>query len=123
MPGWNNLPFLAAREILAFLGVGTLYGLFIKYQAVALQSAAQARTFRNIALLHTVRPRAVLHHGRLGLRDDADAGLGQRDLRDVPLRQLLRHDAVGAGADRDGADAQAGADRPPGSTFSITSRS
>lgn len=51
MPGWNNFPFLAAREILAFLGIGALYGLFIKYQAVALQSAAQARTFRNIALL------------------------------------------------------------------------
>ncbi len=51
MPGWNSFPFLAAREILGFLAVGILYGLFIKYQSVALQNAAKARTFRNIALL------------------------------------------------------------------------
>jgi hypothetical protein len=51
MPGWNNLGFLAAREIIGFLIVGVLYGLFIKYQAVSTRSAAQARTFRNYALL------------------------------------------------------------------------
>jgi hypothetical protein len=51
MPGWNNLGFLAAREIIGFLIVGVLYGLFIKYQAVSTRSAAQARTFRNFALL------------------------------------------------------------------------
>jgi hypothetical protein len=51
MPGWNNLGFLAAREILAFFIVGVLYGLFIKFQAVSTHSAAHARTFRNIALL------------------------------------------------------------------------
>jgi hypothetical protein len=51
MPGWNNLSFLAAREVIGFCLVGTLYGLFIKYQAVSTQSAAQARTFRNYALL------------------------------------------------------------------------
>jgi hypothetical protein len=51
MPGWNNVGFLAAREIIGFLIVGTLYGLFIKYQAVSTKSAAQARTFRNVALL------------------------------------------------------------------------
>jgi hypothetical protein len=51
MPGWNNLKFLAAREVLGFLIVGTLYGLFIKYQARALKDATQARIFRNIALL------------------------------------------------------------------------
>lgn len=51
MPGWNDFGFLAAREIGGFCVVGVLYGLFIKYQAVALQSAAQARIFRNIALL------------------------------------------------------------------------
>jgi len=50
MPGWNNLGFLAAREIGGFLIVGTLYGLFIKFQAVSTRSAAEARTFRNIAL-------------------------------------------------------------------------
>jgi|ERR1022692_770868 hypothetical protein len=51
MPGWNNLRFLAAREILGFFIVGVLYGLFIKFQAVSTHNAAQARTFRNIALL------------------------------------------------------------------------
>src|ERR1022692_4541217 len=51
MPGWNNLGFLAAREIIGFFVIGGLYGLFIKYQAVSTQSAAQARTFRNCALL------------------------------------------------------------------------
>jgi hypothetical protein len=51
MPGWNNLRFLAAREILGFFIIGVLYGLFIKFQAVSTHSAAQARTFRNIALL------------------------------------------------------------------------
>ncbi len=51
MPAWNNLGFLAAREIIGFLVVGVLYGLFIKNQAVSTQSAAQARTFRNNALL------------------------------------------------------------------------
>lgn len=51
MPGWNSFGFLAAREIGAFCIIGLLYGLFIKYQAVSTESAAQARTFRNIALL------------------------------------------------------------------------
>jgi hypothetical protein len=50
MPDWNNLKFLAAREIGGFFMVGIVYGLFIKFQAVSTQSAAQARTFRNIAL-------------------------------------------------------------------------
>ncbi len=51
MPGWNNLGFLAAREILGFAIIGGLYGLFIKYQAVSTHSAAEAQIFRNIALL------------------------------------------------------------------------
>ena len=51
LPAWNNFGFLAAREIAGFLVVGTLYGLFIKYQAVSTLSATQAVTFRNIALL------------------------------------------------------------------------
>ncbi|MGA2776403.1 MAG: hypothetical protein ABSF94_02525 [Steroidobacteraceae bacterium] len=51
MPGWNNLGFLAAREIVGFCIIGALYGLFIKFQAVSTHSAAQAQMFRNIALL------------------------------------------------------------------------
>jgi hypothetical protein len=51
MPAWNNLGFLAAREIIGFLVIGVLYGLFIKFQAVSTRSAAQALTFRNTALL------------------------------------------------------------------------
>jgi len=50
VPGWNNLGFLAAREIIGFLVIGILYGLFIKYQAVSRRSPAEAGTFRNIAL-------------------------------------------------------------------------
>ncbi len=50
MPGWNSLGFLQAREIVGFLGVGVLYGLFIKFQAVSTRSATESRTFRNIAL-------------------------------------------------------------------------
>ncbi len=48
---WNKLGFLEVREILGFLVVGTLYALFIKYQAVSLRSPEEAQTFRNIALL------------------------------------------------------------------------
>jgi len=51
MPGWNNFGFLAAREIIGFLVIGLLYGLFIRFQAVSTRSAAQALTFRNTALL------------------------------------------------------------------------
>jgi hypothetical protein len=51
MPGWNNFGFLAAREIVGFLVIGVLYGLFIRFQAVSTRSAAQALTFRNTALL------------------------------------------------------------------------
>jgi hypothetical protein len=50
MPGWNHLGFLATREILGFIVVGVLYGLFIVYQAKAATNAASARVFRNIAL-------------------------------------------------------------------------
>ncbi len=51
MPGWNSFGFLAARELVGFLTVGVLYGLFIKYQPVSARSAGQAHVFRNIALL------------------------------------------------------------------------
>jgi hypothetical protein len=51
MPGWNSFGFLAAREIGGFFIVGTLYGLFIKFQSVSTRSASQAHVFRNIALL------------------------------------------------------------------------
>jgi hypothetical protein len=43
MPGWNNLGFLAAREIGGFCIIGVLYGLFIKIQPVSTLSASQAR--------------------------------------------------------------------------------
>jgi hypothetical protein len=45
MPGWNTFGFLAAREILGFFIVGLVYGLFIKFQAVSMQSPTQARYF------------------------------------------------------------------------------
>jgi hypothetical protein len=50
MPAWNNIEFLAAREIAGFFVVAVVYGLFIKFQAVSTRSAAQALAFRNIAL-------------------------------------------------------------------------
>ncbi len=53
LPGWHNYTFLVAREIIGFILVVTLYGLFIKYQhrSEADPSPAIARTFRNITLL------------------------------------------------------------------------
>jgi len=51
MPGWNNFGFLAGRELVGFVVIGILYGLFIRSQAVSTRSAAQALTFRNTALL------------------------------------------------------------------------
>ena len=51
LPVWNNLGFLAAREIIGFLAIGVLYGLFIKFQAVSTRSPAEMERFRNIALL------------------------------------------------------------------------
>jgi hypothetical protein len=51
MPGWNNFGFLAGRELVGFVVIGILYGLFIRFQAVSTRSAAQALTFRNTALL------------------------------------------------------------------------
>ncbi len=106
MPAWNSLGFLAAREILAFGVIGGLYGLFIKYQAVSTHSAARSANVPQHRATDPVRPRAVLHHDLLGLRDDARAGLVQLDIRDVPHRELLRDVPLGAGADRDGAGRQ-----------------
>ncbi|MDE1941564.1 MAG: hypothetical protein KGI47_00265 [Betaproteobacteria bacterium] len=51
LPRWNNLGFLAAREILGFLAVGTLYGLFIKFQAKAERSAEDLHNFKMVATL------------------------------------------------------------------------
>ncbi|MDH5228749.1 MAG: hypothetical protein OEZ58_12680 [Gammaproteobacteria bacterium] len=53
MPGWHNYTFLVTRQIVAFLVVAGLYGLFIKYQADAVKddSYAVQRRFRNVALL------------------------------------------------------------------------
>lgn len=51
--GWHNYTFLVAREVLGFIAVVVLYGLFIKYQHLARtdESYAVQRKFRNIALL------------------------------------------------------------------------
>ncbi len=53
VPGWLNFNFLAAREILGYLAMGTLYFLFIRYQSLTEvdPSYKTQRTFRNIALL------------------------------------------------------------------------
>ncbi len=51
--GWHNYAFLVSREILGFIAVVTLYGLFIKYQHLSEvdKSYKTQRRFRNIALL------------------------------------------------------------------------
>lgn len=53
LSGWHNYTFLVARQIIGFLVVATLYGLFIKYQAKTETDSSYKthRTFRNIALL------------------------------------------------------------------------
>lgn len=50
LPRWNNLGFLAAREIGAFIIIGGLYGWFIKLQAVSTRSPDDMLDFRNVAL-------------------------------------------------------------------------
>ncbi len=51
--GWHNFTFLAAREIIGFLIVMGLYGLFIKLQHATTVSDSPLvyRKFRNVALL------------------------------------------------------------------------
>ncbi|MEW6353952.1 MAG: hypothetical protein AB1469_06630 [Pseudomonadota bacterium] len=53
LPGWHNYTFLVARQIIGFLVVAALFGLFIKYQYKSEidNSYRVQRTFRNIALL------------------------------------------------------------------------
>ena len=53
LPGWQNYTFLVLREIIGFLVVAFLCGLFIKYQhqSVVDESYRAQRRFRNIALL------------------------------------------------------------------------
>jgi hypothetical protein len=51
LPRWNNLGFLAAREILGFLAVGALYTLFIRFQARSEQSPTETYHFRTVAML------------------------------------------------------------------------
>jgi len=51
LPRWNNLGFLATREVLGFLAVGALYGLFIRLQSKSHQSAEDAHNFRIVAML------------------------------------------------------------------------
>ncbi|HWQ94943.1 MAG TPA: hypothetical protein VN418_05540, partial [Gammaproteobacteria bacterium] len=50
LPGWHNYTFLVAREIIGFIVVVGLYGLFLRYQKLSETdpSPAIARTFRNI---------------------------------------------------------------------------
>lgn len=53
LPGWHNPAFLYAREIIGFLVIAGLYGLFIKlqHQSEIDDSPVAQRRFRNIALL------------------------------------------------------------------------
>ena len=53
MPGWHNYTFLVVREIVGFIVVASLYGLFIKYQheSTVDPSYTAQRRFRNVALL------------------------------------------------------------------------
>ncbi len=51
LPRWNNLGFLAVREIMGFLAVGALYSFFIKLQAKADQSPTDTHNFRTIAIM------------------------------------------------------------------------
>lgn len=53
LSGWHNYTFLVARQIIGFLIVAALYGLFIRYQYKSeIDSSPRVqRTFRNIALL------------------------------------------------------------------------
>ena len=53
LSGWHNYSFLVAREIIGFIVVTVLYGLFIKYQHASKidNSYVVQRRFRNIALL------------------------------------------------------------------------
>jgi hypothetical protein len=51
LPRWNNLGFLAAREILAILAMGGLYALFIRLQARSEHSATDYHNFKIVAML------------------------------------------------------------------------
>ncbi len=50
---WHNYTFLVVRQIVGFLVVAGMYGLFIKYQRVAVDDPTyeNKRKFRNVALL------------------------------------------------------------------------
>ena len=51
LPHWNNLRFLAAREVLAMIGVGFLYGSFIKLQNRSGDSPEHMYKFKTVAAL------------------------------------------------------------------------
>jgi len=53
LPGWHNYTFLVTRQIVCFLIVAGLFGLFIKYQYESEidSSPAAQRRLRNVALL------------------------------------------------------------------------
>ena len=51
-PAWHNYTFLVVRQIVGFLCIAGLYGLFIKYQhAMTIDTSYEAkRRFRNVAM-------------------------------------------------------------------------
>lgn len=51
LPHWNNLRFLAAREVLAMIGIGILYGSFIRLQNRSADSAESMSRFKAVAAL------------------------------------------------------------------------
>lgn len=53
LPGWHDYTFLVWREVIGFILVGILYGVFIKYQYLTSVDTSYRvqRRFRNIALL------------------------------------------------------------------------
>jgi hypothetical protein len=50
LPRWNNLEFLAIREILAFIVVGVTYGAFIRLQAISESTPEALGRFKALAV-------------------------------------------------------------------------
>ena len=50
LPRWNNLEFLAIREILAFIVVGFTYGAFIRLQAISESTPEALGRFKALAV-------------------------------------------------------------------------
>ncbi|CAH1904371.1 putative menaquinol oxidoreductase complex ACIII, membrane subunit ActF [Candidatus Nitrotoga sp. HW29] len=49
LPAWHNYTFLVARQVLGMLAVMTIFGVFIKRQAVSDRSKEDQQRFHNIA--------------------------------------------------------------------------